>query len=258
MPSAIYEKTFTIRFFEADWTGLVRPATLFEYFQEMAGAHASQIGVSLRDLLACGLTWVLSRVYLQVARYAAPGEMVTMRTWPSLRGERFTCREFELVDGAGDIIARATSSWAVLDLATRRPVRIDSRLPDYPLDPRRAVDDDFATLPRVEDEAPVAMIFPALRSDLDTNRHVNNVVYVRWGLETVPAEVGESCRPESIEVGFRAETFAGDRVAGRCLTASPDGLTFVHRLDSDDGRELTRLRTRWRPLAQFNAGKGEI
>ncbi|HEY5975017.1 MAG TPA: acyl-ACP thioesterase domain-containing protein, partial [Geobacteraceae bacterium] len=186
-------------------------------------------------------------VHLVIDRYLQREETVTVRTWPSARDGRFSCREFELWDQRGEAVARATSSWAVLDLISRRPVKLD-RLPAYPLTTRRAVADDFATLPRLT-EAVAEEEFKVRRYDLDLNRHANNVAYVSWALESVPPAFTTAFRPAALEIGYRAEAFAGDLVMARLGTPGqgPEP-EIIHQLIRSDGTELTRLRSRWRPV----------
>ena len=57
----IYEADYTVRSYEIDTTGRVRPLTLFNYMQDAAGEHAARLGVSVLDLFKRNLTWVLSR-----------------------------------------------------------------------------------------------------------------------------------------------------------------------------------------------------
>src|SRR6266542_2211871 len=151
MEEPIYEKTFSIRSYEVDAHGLVRPTAILNYMQEAAGDHAKLLGVSVRDLMLQGLTWVLSRTHLQLGGTAHSREELTVRTWPSSREGRFSCREFEVTAAEGRPVALATCSFAVLDLATRRPIMIDERLPAYPVLPRRALVDDFKSLARLSD-----------------------------------------------------------------------------------------------------------
>ena len=44
----------------------------------------------------------------------------------------------------------------------------------------------------------------ARRSDIDMNGHVNNVTYLAWGLEVVPAEVYDHCHLYQVRAGGRA------------------------------------------------------
>jgi len=246
MVELLHEKPFTVRYYEVGPSRLVRPATLLDYLQDAAAEHASLLNIGVQHLHNRDLTWVLSRLRLSVDRYAGVGETVLVRTWPSTRGNISSCREFEVLDQAGVVIARATTAWVVLDLIRRRPVRLAEVLPDYPLEPRRAIADEFLPLPRTgscERELP----FVVRQSDLDMNRHVNNAVYVGWALESAPQEAAQTRRPVDVEVGYRAEALAGDTVLSRCAPETgADFGRFLHEIiRQNDGAELARLRVRW-------------
>lgn len=248
-PDPIFEKDFPIRYHELDSHALLRPVTLLNFVQDAGGMHAAQLGVSVRDLRQRGLTWVLSRVHLTVERYLHADDVIHVRTWPSTREGLFSCREFEMRDKKGAIFSRATSSWAVLNLASRRPVRLQDCLPEYPLTGHRALDDDFASLPQfpaIPDSTFRELLFLVRRSDQDSNQHVNNTVYTDWALEAVPDDIA-ACHLHSLEVSFRAEALYGDSILSQCVvTRSGNGAECLHRIVSSDNRELARLRTRWK------------
>jgi medium-chain acyl-[acyl-carrier-protein] hydrolase len=253
-PDPIFEQEFPIRYHELDSHGLLRPVTLLNLVQDAGGMHAAQLGVSVRDLRQRGLTWVLSRVHLTVDRYLHADDVIHVRTWPSTREGLFSCREFELFDRNGNLFSRATSSWAVLNLASRRPVRLQECLPEYPLTPRRALDDVFASLPQfpdAPDDAFLEIPFMVRRSDQDSNQHVNNTVYSDWALEAVPDEQATG-HLSSLEVSFRAEAVYGDSILSQCsVIKSGEQAECLHRIvDSRDRRELARLRTRWKGIKQ--------
>ncbi len=246
MEQKIFTKDFPVRYHELDSCGNLRVATLLNYLQDTAGMHATLLGVAMADLRKLGLTWVLSRIHVVTECYPRAGETVTVRTWPATRQEIFTCREFELSNNNGICVARATTSWAVVNVATRRPVRLEGHLPPYPLLPQRAVADDFAPLPFFPEAATTEMGFRVLRSDLDMNHHVNNTIYVGWALEAVPDAV-VSGRLQELEIAFRAEVRYGDSVMSRCaVTEAGPATCCLHQIVSrQDGKELARLRTRW-------------
>jgi len=250
--AAIFEKELPVRYHELDSHGNVSPVNLLNYLQDTAGLHAAQLGVAVSDLHRRGLTWVLSRIHLIVTQYPRANGLVVTRTWPATRQGLFSCREFEL-NGAGELpFARATTSWAALNIVSRRPVRLEEHLPAYPLFPRRAVDDDFATLPRFPEAATSEYTFRVLRGDLDTNHHVNNAIYAGWALETVPDEIAAGTLIE-LEISFRAEVLYGETVLSRCVVTGP-GLCLHQIVNKKDGRELARLRTRWTGKATQSGG----
>lgn len=252
--TAVFEAEFPVRYHELDCHGNIGPVTLLNYLQDVAGMHSRRMGVSVVDLHPMGLTWVLSRIHLAIERYPRADETVRVRTWPSMRQGVFTCREFELLDSGGGVSGRATTSWAVLNVTTRRPVALNKHLPSYPMLERRAIDDDFASLPQFPAEARVEELsFRVLRSDLDINHHVNNTIYAGWALEAAPDEVaaGRLCE---LEISFRAEALRGDLVTSRCaVVEAAEAACCLHQIvNSSNGRELARLRTRWRGIAQHD------
>ena len=243
----VFHKDFTVQSYETGLRGFARPVALLNYLQAAAGEHAALLGVAVSDLRKSGHTWVLSRIHLAMERYPRGGETVRLKTWPAARDTLFTVRDFELFDSGGALIGTATTSWAVLNLKTRRPVKLVNVLPTYPINPERALNDPFSTLP-VNETAEYELRLPVLRGDLDVNRHVNNTVYAGWALETVPEEVESSCRLAGLEIAFRAEAFYGDTIAARTARGEEEGC-YLHRIENgSDGRELARLRTRWIPL----------
>jgi acyl-ACP thioesterase len=198
------------------------------------------------DLRRQGLTWVLSRLHLSVDQYPRAGQTVAVKTWPSTRQGLFSCREFELFDEHGKAVARATTSWAVLNITTRRPVVLEEYLPPYQLFEQRAIDDSFVSLELFPVTEPLEHRFRVLRSDLDSNQHVNNTNFVGWALESVPDTIAAGTLSD-LEISFRAEALYGDTVISRCAAVQPDNC--LHQIvNARDNRELARLKTRWKPI----------
>lgn len=246
MKDEVYEKIYTVQPYEADQRNVARPVALLNYMQAAAGEHAALLGLSVSDLRKSGHTWVLSRIHLAMDRYPRGGRSVRIKTWPAARETLFTIRDFRLYDMEGVQIGCATTSWAVLNLKTRRPVKLNNILPLFPLTPERALQDPFSTLPELEDSG-YELRLPVLRGDLDINRHVNNTVYAGWALETIPEEVDSCCRLASIEIAFRAEALYGNSIVARTAQTA-EANCYSHRIENEgDGRELARLRTRWTP-----------
>ena len=84
-------------------------------------------------------------------------------------------------------------------------------------------------------------------SDLDVNRHVNNVSYIEWAVESIPAVVQRESILAELEINFLAETFFGEYALSRCLPQDETHTVFRHSIVSEnDGRELARARTVWK------------
>jgi len=232
---------FPVHSYALDAFGTLALPALAGYLQEIAGQHASALGCGIDVLQARGLTWVLLRQRIEAPEPVWRGDEVEIATWPSGVERLFVHREFTVARGGGEV-ARSSTTWLVLDVARRRPVR-----PDEVLDP--------ALRPRLEAAAPVPARLPVpgpgaaerrwtvRYADIDMNRHVNNTSYLGWALESASPERWASRRATGVEVHYVAEAVLGDGIVARAEEQGDSVLHSVAR--AEDGSELARLRTRW-------------
>jgi acyl-ACP thioesterase len=250
---------FPVHKYEVDAFGTLSPSALQGYLSEIAGLHADELGVGLETLMARGVTWVLSRLRLEIPTPIVLGDELEIETWPSGIERLFALREF-VVRRRGEEVARATTQWLVLDLTTRKPVRpadvLDPRFPRQPTPPVAPV--SRARLPELAAREVVERRFHVRLADIDQNLHVTNTTYLGWAMEAVPQEVWRSHRLASVEVQYVAETLYGDVVLSRArrqaraqgqpdeATPAPRQEDFAHAIVREpDGKELARLATSW-------------
>src|SRR5512138_1797291 len=138
------KESFSVRSYEVDAFNELAVPALWGYLQEAAGLSADRLGFGVKRLMDAGFTWVLARQRLEIARAARFGETVEIETWPNGTERLAAFREF-VVRCGGEEIARATSTWFLLELKTRRPV-----------DPATALESAF---PR--ERGPSAVALPA-------------------------------------------------------------------------------------------------
>jgi len=241
---AVWSENFRIRAYEVDATSRASVPAITNWLQEVAGNHATALGWAVDALQAQGRTWVLSRLHLRLGRPPAWREDVRVNTWPAGVHRLFALREFRIEEQSGREIGVATTGWLLLDLATRRPVRLPKDLEEIARrTPARVLADPFDRLEEVESlelQRPVGVRF----SDLDMNRHANNVSVIAWTLEALPEEVVLRASLVELEIEFRAEAVRGDTVVVQAQRVSGEPASFLHRLVREsDGREIARART---------------
>jgi acyl-ACP thioesterase len=237
---------YPVHSYEIGPDGFVRMPSMCNFLQDAAGRHARELGVSVDQLLLRGMTWMLSRLRVKVQRLPQWGDTVDIETWPADVQRLFAIRDFQLSDQSGKKIGVATSAWLLIDTGRKRPVRIPEDIRQFhPTEPVRALEMDgqkIASITRVD----VAKQFDVRLCDLDLNRHVNNVSYIEWALETVPENFQESHQIRELEVEFLAEGVYGDSVCADVQLSSVKRGDFVHHLRRvGDERELVRARSVW-------------
>ncbi len=245
-PVMVWREGVRVRAYEVGPDGVARMPALCDWLQEAAGNHASALTWGVENLQQRRLTWVLARLHLRVSRWPRWRDDVTVQTWPSGVVRAFAVREFR-IDLDDESVVVGTSGWVVMDTGSRRPVRPGAALADMVLTtPPRVLDDGFERLPELP---PAASAFEVRvgRSDLDLNAHANNVRFVAWALDGLPAAVADTWTLGEMEIDYRAEAREGDLLMVEAA-AGEGPQTWLHRITRPtDGRELARARTRWRP-----------
>ena len=239
-----FTKSFEIRLNEVDHNARVKLPVLFDLMQETAGSQSDSIGYGVFTLIKKKITWVVSRYHMQVDEYPRWKDSIKVTTWRSHEEGLFAIREY-LVHNDDREYARATSSWSLIDTDTGKPVDPQEYLPEYPHLEKRALDEQFNPLPECS-QPELEKKFSVRKHDCDLNRHVNNSMYVAWGMETVPVNVLEEGSCHHVEVNFRGEARFGQAVLSMSVLSNGRNDEYIHSLrNKNTGKEITRLVTRW-------------
>ena len=117
-----FEKRITAGPGDIDELGHVNNAAWVRWIQGMATAHWN--AVAPEDHRQAYI-WVVTRHEIDYLRSVGPGETVTGRTWvgDAPKGARFD-RHVEFVGDDGKPCVRARTTWAIIDKATGRPIRV--------------------------------------------------------------------------------------------------------------------------------------
>ncbi|MBN1783740.1 MAG: hypothetical protein JW812_02105, partial [Alphaproteobacteria bacterium] len=120
----IWTEDIIVRSYDIDQYGRLSPLPLCDFLLDAAGNHAQKLGLSLHDLQSRQYTWVLSRMILKMDIYPVWRDTITIHTWPSGIEKLFALRDFEITDEQNRVIGAGVSAWLVIDVESRRPVRI--------------------------------------------------------------------------------------------------------------------------------------
>ncbi|KAH8933702.1 hypothetical protein BDL97_18G043800 [Sphagnum fallax] len=231
----VYRQTFVIRSYEvgADKTASIE--TLMNHFQETALNHVWMAGLAgdgfgaTHSMICHNLIWVVSRMQVQVEQYPAWGDVVEMDTWVAGSGKNGMRRDWLVRDyKTGQILARATSTWVMMNKKTRRfskmPNEVRGEISPHFLE-RSAIDNkDLVTqkIKKLGDDSAqlVCSGLTPRRNDLDMNQHVNNVKYIGWMMESIPNAIQESHELETLVLEYRRECGQSEVVQSLASTES--------------------------------------
>lgn len=242
----IFQSTFRVRFDECDPSGRLDPVSLLSYLLETATGASDAVDRGPSAMRERGLAWFLHRLHLQIDGAASHRHQLTVRTWPHGLDRLFAIREVEARGLDGQVVARATTRWMVVDLERRRLIRLPEWVKQgYLPRTRRVVDDPFDPLPRPEAPDQTRQL-EVLRYQLDPNGHANATVYAGACLEGVPRELAAHSAVKSLELEFKKEAAWGDALRVDSATAPEDPAAWLHTISRQDGGEVVaRGRSRW-------------
>ena len=178
--------------------------------QEAAILHSDQSGYSVMDVERTGVVWMLIQWRVKLYDKVPWNSAVDVETWPQTMERLTSNRCFRIKKSTGETVAAAESSWVLVNAETGKVMRIPPEVAGaYNLIPDGVFDAPCEKLPqKVGDEV---CAFRVRRKDLDTNHHVNNLVYLDYALEALPVEKGVADFSEVI-VRYHRQLLLNDEV----------------------------------------------
>ena len=121
-----FEIRITAAAADIDELGHVNNAVWVRWIQDLATAHWEAVAPAEHK---AAFIWVVTRHEIDYLRPVFEGETVTGRTWipEGPRGARFD-RHVEFVGADGKPRVRARTTWAIIDKASGRPLRVPAEV----------------------------------------------------------------------------------------------------------------------------------
>lgn len=223
-----YTERHTIACYDTDASWRLKPASFMNLAQEAAGRHAVYLGFGYDDLIASNTAWILSRVHVEFPDTPKWREEITLNTWHKGLNRLFFLRDFLLTDNSGNVKVKATTSWLVMNLETRRLVRDPGLVEEGTVCTENVIETpaDKVQMPK-DIEAVAVFEHTVAYSDIDTNGHTNNAMYMQWAMDAVDYEIASVRAVKSFTINFNHETKAGDKVVLFKAVKESDGERHV-------------------------------
>lgn len=221
-------QNFHIPCYNTDMSWRLKPAAFMDLAQEAANLHATRLGFGYDDLIASKTAWVLSRMHVEFVDTPMWREDVTLKTWHKGLERLFFLRDFIVTDPEGKPKIKATTSWLVLNLETRRLVRDPHLLDDGTVCSENVLEKpaDKVVMPK---DAEIALVVEhnVGYSDLDMNGHVNNAMYMQWAMDAVNYEISSVKPVKEFTINFNHEIKPQETVS-----------IYKAIVEKDDGRHV--------------------
>lgn len=240
-----FTKHYTVKWHDTDANRCVRPTQLLMYMQETANFQLEDAGVSLDALRdEKGLAFLLSSISIRVYAPLYTRDEIDVQTWVG-EGHGFSYTRGFCVLRGGEVVAEASSIWALMNLREKRLMRAGDA--PYDIEPEEMPELDLPRrlrMPRGEEMQTVGER-RIVYSDIDYNGHMNNTHYPDLFCDFTP-QILES-RVTGMMLSFVHEAAFGHTLKVQ-RTKVEDGYLF--RTVDEDGTVCTDAYLRVEPIAK--------
>ena len=227
-----YNYEYEIKYQEVDGEKKLRLFNLENYLLEVAGTVADDLGFGIAALHPRGLTWILTRLSVEMYELPTHCQQVRFETWIESNSHMLSTRDFRIYAKPSEfshqpsdewiLIGQCKSVWAVLDLEKREIVNIFD-------DPMFAdcVDGEVIEMSRVRmttiPEPTGCETHKVVYSDIDYNGHCNSCRYLQAMTDAyLPDYYGKKVR---LDINYSKEAIAGETLQTLYLV-TPDGVQY--------------------------------
>ena len=219
-----YNYEYEIKYQEVDGKKKLRLFNLENYLLEVAGTVADELGFGIAKLHPRGLTWILTRLSVEMYELPTHCEKVRFETWIESNAHMLSTRDFRIYSG-DKLIGQCKSVWAVLDLEKREIVNIF----DDPMF-EGCVDGEVIEMNRVRMTTipePTGIVpHKVVYSDIDYNGHCNSCRYLQAMTDAyLPDYYGKKVR---LDINYQKEAMLGEELQTLYLVTE-DGVQYQQK-----------------------------
>ncbi|MBQ8039851.1 MAG: acyl-[Lachnospiraceae bacterium] len=208
----MYTYDMRVGFSQVDTDRLMKMEALTAVFQDVTCFQGEEIGNGFALLEPRKQAWLLNSWQIEVKRFPAFNEKISVGTFPTSFKGFIGNRNFVVKDETGDNIVMANSIWTFMDMAKIRPVKVDEEfISRYTLEeplPMNYAARKIA-LPETEDWLVTEKEAIKVREHyLDSNMHVNNGQYI----QIAAGFFAKGIKYNQMRVEYRNQARLGDMI----------------------------------------------
>jgi fatty acyl-ACP thioesterase B len=247
---SIWRENFKITHYFVNPDGLASIQGVSYCLQETAVNHATAGKFGYEELIKNNHAWVLTRQMIKLYKIPRISEKIIVESWIHQTADNISIRDFHILSARDQILGLARTSWMMIDLKVRKPVRIPAYLREnFPHMTGRIREDlPLEKIPLIQKRRDDIIPFRVVYNDLDMNHHVNNIQYLKWVLDDFSYDFRMKFRLESIESNYLSEALFNDSLIRFTEQDLLDKNVYITNIVNEkNNRTLLTSRTKWKP-----------
>lgn len=205
-----------------------------KYLEEIACSHSATCGYGANDIETKRKAWLLMDWKLKVLDRPIYENIITVKTWARKikQNSFFSYRDFE-VHCNNKLVAIATSKWVLFDFETKRITKLTDEI-YVPYNPE---DSHVFELEEIEksiepEEKNACMFYNVKRFDIDINKHMHNLNYLKLAYECLPEDIYFSKELNNVKIMYKHQILLNDEV--KCYYLKENEKNIITIKSKDD------------------------
>lgn len=223
----IYKQTIETPSYLCDIDDRLHTWAAVRLCQEVTEYHGNATGIGFKTLVAQNRAWVIVRALYNIYRLPNAFEKIELSTWSRGNNGLIAFRDYRATGENGDLLLTGTSQWPLIDMTTRRALRLHDVVEHYENHDIMATDHatvDKIAIPVMGDEDLMAQ-HVATFSMMDHTRHVNNSEYIKLLFDSLHNTGFDTKQPFCLELNFQLESRLGELLS--VYHKSLDGIHYM-------------------------------
>lgn len=242
-----YTKNYEINYYDVDCNLKCKIASIVNFICDVGTQQSESLGGGFEYCNEHKCAWVFYKDDIKMIRYPSFGEKISITTEAIGFKKFYGLRKYTIKDESSTTIGEGYALFFLINIEKRKPMRIQEEQYDF-YGVNGDTDNDISMeklqkLEFVEHQKE----FNIRYSDIDSNKHVNNVKYIEWALEAVPIDIVSGFSLKRLKVVFEKEVKYGGKILSCAQVIDVDSTTkkTIHSIRNEVGKEVTELECIW-------------
>ena len=243
-----FSKKYTINIYDVDSNYKCKYSSLMNYLWDIVVSQSDSLGETDHGFVN-NCIWVLLKYDLKIIEYPKFRDTITVETDIVGVKKLYGYRSITIKDSKDNVLISGLSTAILIDYDKRRPVKMSAeQCKVYGIEKELEESiplDDFIKL----EETKYSKDYTVRYSDIDSNKHVNNVKYIEMAVDTLPRNILNEYEISNIKILFKHEAMdeSSLHIHSNVIENDENTLTTIHTiLDDEHDKPITKLEFKWR------------
>ena len=211
---AVFTYKYKIKYSDVGTDNTITLKALVDTLQEAAISHSEDSGYGVNNIPNTHLAWLLLNWKVEIKSYPILNDTIIVKTWPRLFDKLYSYRDFEVYDKNNNLLAIASSKWFAIDTQNKKIRKLTPEITQAYGEPvtKSVFNETFSEKIKIPKQLKLNFNYTIQRRDLDTNKHVNNLHYIDYALETLDENIFNNTTFYNLEILYKKEIMIKENI----------------------------------------------